>query len=410
MRLNRRPRGGSFAGAVLGLLLLAGVPGAAHAADTLRKALGESEPIVDLRYRLEIVDQDGFDHRALASTLRGRLGFKTGELGHFYALFDVDAVTDIGSDRFNSTANGRTDFPTVADPEDTEVNQVYVGYTGLRDWVFKLGRQRITLDNHRFLGNVGWRQNEQTFDAFSVKIDPVKNLSIFFSHANNVNRIFGEHNPNPVLADNSLGADFLHVFFQTPVGKIVGYAYLIENETLPSTSQKNFGLRFTGRHRLAGHFKLTYAGEYTDQSDYKDGSSIIDAEYYLLEGGVEFKKVSGGIGYEVLGGDGTYGFSTPLATLHAFQGWADVFLSTPADGIVDRYVSVAGEIAGIKLRAVYHDFSADEGSADYGEELDLVASRKFSKIYSVLVKYADYSADEFSVDTWKFWAQLGLKL
>jgi len=120
-------------------------------------------------------------------------------------------------------------------------------------------------------------------------------------------------------------------------------------------------------------------------------------------------------GYELLEGDGTYGFSTPLATLHRFNGWADVFLTTPLDGLLDLYLSVVGKVAGIELTAVYHDFSADEGGADYGIELDLLASRDFGELYSVLVKYAGYSADALTAfagngDKSIIWIQLGLKL
>jgi hypothetical protein len=55
----------------------------------------------------------------------------------------------------------------VADPEGTEVNQVWVGYEKY-DTNVKFGRQTFTLDNHRFIGNVIWRQNEQTYDAVSL--------------------------------------------------------------------------------------------------------------------------------------------------------------------------------------------------------------------------------------------------
>ena len=44
--------------------------------------------------------------------------------------------------------------------------------------------------------------------------------------------------------------------------------------------------------------------------------------------------------YESLEGNGARGFSTPLATLHAFQGWADVFLNTPADGVDDASLTL----------------------------------------------------------------------
>ena len=85
----------------------------------------------------------------------------------------------------------------------------------------------------------------------------------------------------------------------------------------------------------------------------------------------------------MLGGDGETSFQTPLATKHAFNGWADKFLlATPANGLVDAYLTATGKVAGIKLLATYHMFSSDEGGDDYGSELDLLAVKKFGKNYS----------------------------
>ena len=106
---------------------------------------------------------------------------------------------------------------------------------------------------------------------------------------------------------------------------------------------------------------------------------------------------------EILGGDGVYGFSTPLATKHAFNGWADKFLGTPTTGLNDTMLTVAGGFSGHKIKAVYHDFSADSGGAALGTELDLVVLKKLSDNAQVGLKYADYSADTFSVDTTKMW-------
>lgn len=76
----------------------------------------------------------------------------------------------------------------------------------------------------------------------------------------------------------------------------------------------------------------------------------------------------------------------------------------------DAYVKVVATAAGMKFVAVYHDFSADEGNADDGTELDWLAVKKFNKTYTGLVKYADYSADTFSKDTSKIWLQLAMTL
>lgn len=379
--------------------------------DPLALAIATGMPTIDVRYRAETVSQDGLAEDAMASTIRTRLGYKTGEYHGLYINADMEDIRVLGDDDFNSTTNSLSQYPVVADPEDTELNQAYLGYRGLGDTEFKLGRQRITLDDHRFVGNVGWRQNEQTYDAFTVNTKVGEKTSIFYGHVNNVNRIFGDHHPNPLAADMDVSADLANLSFKLGKAKLTTYAYLIESDDNPMASNSTLGARLRGKYPLnkAKDIDLLYKVEYAQQADYKDGASIIDADYSALEVGMKFKKLTAKVGYEVLGGDGMYAFSTPFATLHAFNGWADKFLATPVMGLTDAYVSVGAKPAGFKLLAVFHDFSADEGGADYGTELDLVASRKIGKLSTAALKYARYSADTFATDTDKVWFQWQVK-
>jgi hypothetical protein len=85
--------------------------------------------------------------------------------------------------------------------------------------------------------------------------------------------------------------------------------------------------------------KLT--GEVAHQTNYANNPLSISLNYWLGEGSVTYKGLTGLIGYEVLEGNGTIGFATPLATLHAFNGWADMFLTTPANGLKDFYLKAA---------------------------------------------------------------------
>ena len=106
-----------------------------------------------------------------------------------------------------------------------------------------------------------------------------------------------------------------------------------------------YGIRFSGSTQ-AGDTKLLYSAEFASQSS-ESVSSNFDADYLMLEAGAVFKGVTAKVGYEELGSDnGAYGFSTPLATLHKFNGWADQFLGTPAQGLVDTSVTLAGKLAG----------------------------------------------------------------
>lgn len=93
--------------------------------------------------------------------------------------------------------------------------------------------------------------------------------------------------------------------------------------------------------------------------------------------------------------------------MHAFNGWADQFLATPADGLDDLYATVKFKAGKWGLTGVYHDFSSETGSSDYGTEFDLSAGRKLGERYGLLLKGAFFSSDSPAyVDTNKIWIML----
>ena len=275
----------------------------------------------------------------------------------------------------------------------------------------KLGRQVITYDNHRFVGHVGWRQDRQTFDGISFSYNPTKDLSVNYAYLEQRNRIFAE------AKDIDSGDHLLNVSYNTAIGKISGYSYLLEEDTAAELSIDTYGIRFSGATTVAD-IKLLYTAEYATQDKSSKGTADKDADYYFLEGGVVVSDITVKLGYEVLGSDdSSYGFSTPLATMHAFNGWSDQFLATPNEGLVDLYASVSGKLAGGAWAIVYHDFSADDDSAtsdDFGDEINLSYARKFGGNYSAGIKYAAYTAEDAAnggtkgfVDTDKIWLWVG---
>jgi hypothetical protein len=133
--------------------------------DGLNKAVKEGSVKLDFRYRYEHVDQDGFDKEANASTLRSRLTLASGTVWGLSALAEIDNISNIGNDLYNSTENGKVQYPVVADPKGTDINQVWLKYSW-EDLSGTYGRQRILHGSQRFVGGVGWRQNEQTYDGF----------------------------------------------------------------------------------------------------------------------------------------------------------------------------------------------------------------------------------------------------
>lgn len=93
-----------------------------------------------LRYRYELVDQEGFTKDAHASTLRTRLSYESPDFSDFGFLIEFDGLRPVGNDLFNSTRNGNTNRPIVADPKGTEVNQALISYKGFKKTVVRAGR------------------------------------------------------------------------------------------------------------------------------------------------------------------------------------------------------------------------------------------------------------------------------
>ncbi|MFY9329154.1 MAG: alginate export family protein [Georgfuchsia sp.] len=396
MILNKQAQRGLVAIAALSSFSLA-----AFAADSFTEALTGGKASGNLRYRYETVAQKNALKDAKASTLRLRLGYETAEYQGFGAFVEAEHLTTLGSESYNSTINGKGTYSVVADPEFTEINQSYLSYSGLANTRIKYGRQRLLLDNQRFVGNVGWRQNEQTFDAFTVVNQSLPDTTITAGYISNVNRVFSDdsaagnfHMKSPIVNASYKGLS---------AGELTGYAYFLDFVDAPAMSSRTLGLRFTGAQTLDDGLKLPYAIEYAKQSDYKKNPANYDVDYLLLEGGLARGVHSVKLGYEKLEGNGSNAFQTPLATLHAFNGWADMFLATPAAGLKDAYLAAGTAAYEVKFNAVYHDYRAENTSARYGTEWDMQATKGFGKHYVVGIKYADYKAKTFAVDTRKFW-------
>ncbi len=373
---------------------------------TFHDALSSGVVSGDIRLRYESVEQDNALKDADALTVRTRLGYKTGSYHGLSGLLEFeDSRTVAGLDDYNDTLGKNPDYSVIADPETTEVDQAYLQYTR-HDVTAKLGRQVITFDNHRFVGHVGWRQDRQTFDALRLTYAAVTDLSVDYAFLNQRNRIFAE------TGDLASKDHLLNVGYQTPLGKLSGYAYLLEVDEGADNSLDTYGLRYAGKYGVSD-VDLIYALEYATQES-EAAASDFDADYYKVEAGVAVQGITVALAYEVLGSDdGAYGFSTPLATLHAHNGWADQFLATPAEGLQDASLTVSGPLAGGKWAVAYHDYSADESSAavdDLGDEWNLAYNRGFATHYSAGIKYATYAAGDSAagkVDTDKLWLTLG---
>ncbi len=389
-------------------------PFADFSKDSLGYALVKGTPWADVRYRYEMVDQDGITEEAFASVLRTRIGYKTGVWNGFQVAGEAENIKALGADHYNSTTNGKTQFPVVSDPEDTLLNQLYISYQGLPKTNITVGRQRIVLDNHRFIGDVGWRQNDQTFDAASISSQFIDKASIYYAYLRKVNRITGPSATNGAYESDSHIVNVSYEF--APELKVTAYDYALDFDDAISSSSNSYGVRATGKYAVNSDLSLIYAGEFAHQVDYGSNTANYDENYYLIEPGVTWNGFTGKLGYEVLEGDGTSAFQTPLATLHAFNGWADKFLTTPANGLEDRYVSLGYKVPfgdklvkGTDFVVAYHDYQSENTNSDYGTEWNASIQQTFYDHFTLGLKYADYNADTLNTDTTKVIATVQIK-
>ncbi|HEY8160226.1 MAG TPA: alginate export family protein [Methylobacter sp.] len=369
---------------------------------------------VDLNYRYENVDQDqGPQKTANANTARLRAGLLSPVFHGLQGYAEYEGNLAMQED-YNSTRNNNTGYSTVADPEKSELNQLWLSYAGIPDTLIKGGRQRIKLDDDRFIGNVGWRQMETTFDSVLVTHNnqQIYGLTVNAGYIGNVQTFTSttENIEAPILNVNYKVGDY---------GNLVGYGYWLnytERENYEKSSQ-TYGLRMTNFQKPGDTFKisdnygLVYTAEWSYQQDYGHGATPYQANRYNVMGGFTAYNFTFQGAVEQLNGKGlNKTFDTPLGTNHAFQGWADLFLVTPNNGIRDVFGTVHTTLdrGNVILTGVYHDFTDDTGQIHYGKEWDFSAIKKFGKHYSVLAKYAYYDADQFSTDTQKIWVQANI--
>ena len=338
-----------LASAISSAILAAAMPAQAQ---TFTEFAQEGDVILELRARVETVQEDNALDDAVGMSTRARIGYETANYEGFKVLAEYDQVV-VMQDEYNSLTSNpdKTSKSVIADGHGGDFNRFQVSYN--HDMVSAvLGRQTIVLDNGRFIGNEGWRQNERTFDAIRLDLSPIENLSLTYAYINQVNEI----NYDDTEVENHL----LNLGYQTSVGKVVTYAYMLEDSDTDVTID-TYGLRFSGDTAVADDVSVLYALEYAGQT-YNSGVSgadDVDGDYHLLEGGVNTSGITFLAGLEQIGGNGKYVFTTPYGSNHEFNGWSDAVASSANNGLLNLYAKTSASIAGIELTAAYHDYSSD---------------------------------------------------
>ncbi|WP_051685964.1 alginate export family protein [Rheinheimera texasensis] len=370
-------------------------------ADGINQIWQDSSLKWNFRYRLEQVQPDGPLEDALASTLRSRLTVNTGKWTlasnqSISALIEADHVAVIGGETYNNTVNGLSKYATIADPDGLDLNQAALLFKAGDSSQITLGRQRLNFGDQRFIGSVGWRQNEQTFDGIRLTQSFGSAVQLDLASLHNANRVFGPDGTNADLHGrfNLAQAQWM----VKPEHVLQGYFYDLDFDSLIARSSSTSGLDYKG---AAQGFKWQLA--LANQQDAHLAPTNYNVSYQRMELSYPLGKVTVKGIAERLGSDGKVAFQTPFATLHAFNGFADMFLTTPVNGLREHAVQLAFPLLKTKATVSWHRFNSDYADIHYGNEIGATLAYEVNPQWQLLGKVAFYQADKFQADTRKFW-------
>lgn len=377
-----------------------------------------------LRPRYEYADQ---------GLQQGAAGQPAGESKSHVTMqtrINVKATVDEDVSAFIQIQDVRTwggEIPTGAPPSITQTGTGFQGNLDLHQAFFtlkntmdsgialKIGRQEMVYDEARLIGNIGWIQQAQSFDAVraDVKTGDI-GWTAFYAQTT-------AKDTHPTLS-NSLGgpantfeSSFSGLRATYSLGgkdRITPYAYYAFNPTrsgngvVDPTPDQALNILYTGLYvsKHIGDFRLRFDGAY--QSGDKDAATTFGA--YMLTAAVSTKldiaegaKVA--LWADYLSGDSNGAadgkiktFTTPYATNHKFYGHMDKFLNIPAHGLIDL-VFKGSVKATPKLRFQLHAhmFRADKSTAtltdkDLGSEIDLDLSYALATNTKLRIGYSHY--------------------
>ncbi|MBU4434187.1 MAG: alginate export family protein [Alphaproteobacteria bacterium] len=378
---------------------------------TVSDQIAAGKLILEVRARYESVDQTRtatLKDKGSAFTIRTRLGWETADFLGLRGLVEFEDVRQAGPEHYavnvpgaaTAPLNGadKARYPVVNDPEVTELNRLQLSWTPSAAVQVTAGRQRILLDDQRFVGNVGWRQDEQTFDAIRADI-ALGRVKATYAYVTHINRILGE------LKDWDSDSHLLNVTWSPAEAlRLQGFVYALDFGNSAVNSSITKGVKASGKTWVS-LFQLAYNATYARQSDYRGNTANFDLDYIGGDVAATFDIYTIKAGYESLEGNGTRGFTTPLATVHAFQGWSDAFVSLGGnksfvDGIEDANLTFNAKprfrrtyFFNSDVLVRYHDFNDQKTGADLGREWDVQLTAAITPKLSIQLKYADFKRE-----------------
>ena len=355
--------------------------------------------------RLESVSDGQVEDDGMGLTLLVRPAVELRLIENLTAIIEADFIVAL-QNNYDDGRGIKLNRPLIADPEGAELNRLQLQYQPAPSTFITLGRQKLSIDDERFIGAASFRQNDQTFDGVHLASKIYSDATLQIGYFNRVNRILGDDNPEGVFEGDSYCANLNVPVAGARLG-VFHYAFDLSTGedalTSNAASTATTGLRLEGRMHQ-DPYGVDWEAAIARQTEYGDNPATFDLDYHVLGASGFAGPAKLSVRYEVFEGNGEQAFQTPLGTQHAFQGAADIFALTPPSGLRDLEIKAAwnfGRVApfrNISAFAAVHDFVSETDHAELGEELNAQIKGTFGRSASTL-KAAHYSADTFAADT-----------
>ncbi len=360
---------------------------------------------VDFSTRARYADLQSGNETGEAASILFRVGATSRWNESLSSYLEVDSVLTALENHHSDGVrfNGK---PVIPDSEGTEINQAWLTLSHNQTQA-KVGRQAITHDHQRFIGTNSFWQNDQTFDALNIRHEFLNASHASYTYITNVNRIFGDDaderlhptdinysafsgaRPAALLGDHEHHTHLARTEFKEwDHIQWVTYGYFIDNHDAKPVTNNTIGTRLTLNYQ---HDVLKYKMELEAASQKRpeiEGKPSYDYHNLNLTAGYQSFDIT--LKHERLSADGQNSFTTPLASLHDFHGWADKFSNAPRTGLADTSLKLKYRHSPWKFDMRYHRFSATENSTQYGGEIDVDIMLKINKRHSILLRYADF--------------------
>lgn len=346
----------------------------------------------------ELMPDGNYPTSFVSNRARLNLGYGVDKLNTYISFQNVSVWGDVNTTSLN-------------DKNGIKLFQAWASYKFTENWSTKIGRQVLSYDNQRILGEIGWAQQAQSHDAAMVTYSKYKSkLDVGFSFGNTGEVLYESAYANTYK--NMQFAWFHHDFSNFGLS-ILALNTGNQYENADSGNLEVTYLQTMGVYGKWGATKKFYgdAGVYSQFGKTPISNEEIDvsAFYGSVNLGYKFtEKVKGELGFEYLSGtdqdddSGKIKSFTPLfGTNHGFNGYMDYFYVGNHKnnvGLIDYYASLKYQNEKWQFTLTPHIFNSDgkifdplsyEEADNYlGTEIDLSCQYTFDKNITVSGGYS----------------------